>query len=495
MNRRFLTRGFILACFCLTGSTSYAWDTPPTPIIGYPQGDPLYICREGGQCFDGIEGSYDLDNGEPYGEGNGITHCDWYLYDRQTRDYNWISDISFLCFYPYHFEPGEYCIDLYVTDDEQTRSTTYDSRTVYVIEVEIHEYSDDAMGWMPETPASIYYNIQPEYGWTPSSVTLYIYDNWHTIRTKSLPADVGEQMTTWDGKKDDGTWAPPKYYTAEIVASPPGCRHTHGITVFGDPIAVLDCTPKEYIGVGETVYFFGTSSHDPDGGYGGLLNGIKKFEWDWNNDGTYDYQETPGHGFASHVFSAAGEYTVTMRVTDNDAVEGWPPDRSATDSATLKICPAHPTNFGQVGPGQDMGGGRLRFIYRWYSTAGGLTGLEDCKVGERVDYPSGDDPYVWPRPPWDHRTYNPTELLFPATDGSFQDTHEPGDFIVPYMAKPFSATQNYVYHCDNCMESGVCFVLEGPLSINRQVYWVVPPDSTWRYKVEKSGDSAQMDLP
>jgi poly(hydroxyalkanoate) depolymerase family esterase len=71
------------------------------------------------------------------------------------------------------------------------------------------------------------------------------------------------------------------------------------------------------VATGETVDFDGSGSSDSDGS-------ISSYEWDWTSDGTYDATgET-----ASHSYSSTGEYTVTLRVTDDDG---------ATDTATVTI--------------------------------------------------------------------------------------------------------------------------------------------------------------
>jgi hypothetical protein len=86
------------------------------------------------------------------------------------------------------------------------------------------------------------------------------------------------------------------------------------------PVAILTADPT-YAAVNEDIVFDGNSSYDSDGS-------IVKYEWDFDGDLVYDYNETPGDGIAVHSYSSPGEYTVTLRVTDDD---------SATDTDTTKV--------------------------------------------------------------------------------------------------------------------------------------------------------------
>jgi hypothetical protein len=75
------------------------------------------------------------------------------------------------------------------------------------------------------------------------------------------------------------------------------------------PIASADAEPKQQA-AGQQVHFFDTGSNDPDGG------DIWKYEWDWNNDGTYD-QVGPD---LYHTWDTVGTYHVQFRVTDDESV-------------------------------------------------------------------------------------------------------------------------------------------------------------------------------
>lgn len=88
------------------------------------------------------------------------------------------------------------------------------------------------------------------------------------------------------------------------------------------PNADLDASPNP-VCVGRSVTLDGSGSSDPDGE-------ITKYEWDWTNDGEYDYEETPGDGIATHIYTIAGTYTAKLRVTDDD-------DATETDTCTVYV--------------------------------------------------------------------------------------------------------------------------------------------------------------
>ncbi|MEP0814773.1 MAG: PKD domain-containing protein [bacterium] len=82
---------------------------------------------------------------------------------------------------------------------------------------------------------------------------------------------------------------------------------TVAIHVNAPPVAVLTADPTE----GDpplTVNFDASGSYDPDGT-------IVKYEWDWEGDGTYDF-DSGTQATAQHTYDTGGSFTATLRVTD-----------------------------------------------------------------------------------------------------------------------------------------------------------------------------------
>jgi hypothetical protein len=153
-----------------------------------------------------------------------------------------------------------------------------------------------------------------------------------------------------------------------------------------------------------------------------------------------------------------------------------------------KPCPV-PVNYRQT-VGSDAGGGVLHFEYGWDSSTGNLADLRACLAGEEVTYPGGN-PFVWPKPPWNGSTPNPTIIMpSPGSDGVMQDNHSSKPFVKPYKEAFFTATQFYRYQCP-CANGGRPVKLMGPISIVRKVD--KKSDGNFKYTITKSGKSASID--
>ena len=171
---------------------------------------------------------------------------------------------------------------------------------------------------------------------------------------------------------------------------------------------------------------------------------------------------------------------------DSFAATWSSPDYEVQDDVAITLIV--PINYQQMGPGVAEPGGVLHFNYTWASTTGNVADLTQCMVGEHVSYPGGD-PFVWPSPPYNGSTPNPTVIWLAATLGALQDNHSHKAFLEPYVANAFDATQNYRYKCRDL--DTVNFPGFKGITIARTV-----TDRTgrgcWSYEVKKSGYSASV---
>lgn len=137
------------------------------------------------------------------------------------------------------------------------------------------------------------------------------------------------------------------------------------------PVADLVVLPQ-YTNVGRSITFDGSASYDPDGPEGiggGLIEGIKQFEWD------FDYKESEGFtpyytetasshsdgafdGITTHQYDTAGTYKVMLKVTDNDAAEGGMSDKS--DTYICEVIVYVPDIVFTIG---DMDEGKIKISY------------------------------------------------------------------------------------------------------------------------------------
>ena len=77
------------------------------------------------------------------------------------------------------------------------------------------------------------------------------------------------------------------------------------------PVASLTIDP-DYGRTPLEVTFDASASDDPDGT-------IVSCEWDWDDDGTYDY-DSGATKIVSHTYAAQGQYVVGLRITDDDGL-------------------------------------------------------------------------------------------------------------------------------------------------------------------------------
>jgi hypothetical protein len=93
------------------------------------------------------------------------------------------------------------------------------------------------------------------------------------------------------------------------------------------PLAGFTWTPINFT-LNQTVTFDASISNDPDGS-------LTLYEWDWNNDSVYEeYYATP---IVTHSWTQAGNYPVTVRITDTDS-------ETSTTTITVPVSSGSETN-------------------------------------------------------------------------------------------------------------------------------------------------------
>ena len=142
-------------------------------------------------------------------------------------------------------------------------------------------------------------------------------------------------------------------------------------------------------------------------------------------------------------------------------------------------------------------GGKLQFLYTYESSTGKLADLASCLIWENVQYP-GASPYVWPDPPWDDAWANPTvhPMVKSGSQGRFVDDHLVPNWARTLAAADVKATQFYFYECPCKTGTLPVGTPDGKkrdrFEIRRRVL-ANKSGGTYRYVINKSGGSAQID--
>ncbi len=114
--------------------------------------------------------------------------------------------------------------------------------------------------------------------------------NTHTFQTPGTYS-VRQRIVDNRGLSDTAT--------VQVIVDPPGD---------GTPSAIAIATPDQ--GISPLLVQFTGGGRDSDGF-------IRKFEWDFNDDGTWDFTSTTTAA-TQHQYDAEGVYRARLRVTDND---------------------------------------------------------------------------------------------------------------------------------------------------------------------------------
>ena len=99
---------------------------------------------------------------------------------------------------------------------------------------------------------------------------------------------------------------------AETEGVPVAAGGTSGDNQPPEPDFTISFAEGDEANIGEVVTFLSDGSSDPDGT-------IESYEWDFDDDGTYDATGTT----ASHAYHTGGAKIVTLRATDDDGARGY----------------------------------------------------------------------------------------------------------------------------------------------------------------------------
>jgi len=185
-----------------------------------------------------------------------------------------------------------------------------------------------------------------------------------------------------------------------------------------DQLPVADAGESLYTGTVDVALFFdGDASSDAEGP-------IVKYEWDYGDESIPEVTDTP---FPSHIYTATGDYTLTLTVTDSIGQEDW-------DTSDVTIAE------GNDPPVADAGEAVLGVVGRPVLFDGnGSTDLEGPIV--RYDWDYGDlSPVDVDAGPEPEHTYNrPGEFNVTLTvydEGDKQDSDSTGVSIDPANFAP-----------------------------------------------------------
>ena len=195
------------------------------------------------------------------------------------------------------YDEDIYPVTLRVTDNEGGKKTL--TKNIYVgIRPPVAEFT-----WSPDTPdpdETVTFDASDSYD-EDGSIVLYEWD-WDDDGTYDESSTETTIQHVWS---EDGTY-PINLRVTDDDDLTDNKRKVINIGVT-PPIANFDWNPQVPQS-GKVVTFDATSSYDPDGV-------IELYEWDWDDDGTYDESST--YSIIQHTWFENGDYPVTLKVTDN----------------------------------------------------------------------------------------------------------------------------------------------------------------------------------
>jgi PKD repeat protein len=339
---------FVTAMIVMVPGNSTAANEPPV-AVAYPKYQEVEVSEEA--YFTG-DASYDTDG--------------WivdYVWEFGDGTYGYGNSTSHI-----YYTPGFYTVWLTVYDNENATGMDYANVTVL---------PSNTTNEPPVAYADPKYQIVPvgEDAWFYGG---YSYDPDGYI--VSYEWNFGDGNIGYGNYTTHKYMSPGIYYVTLTVTDNEGATDTDTVTVNVTgtptnlpPVAVAQ-PDSQTVGVGEDAWFSGNGSYDPDGN-------ITSYEWDFG-DGNF------GSGiFVMHAYTAPGNYTVILTVTDNEG---------ATDSDTCIVIveenlPKPPTDLDAI-----LVPGSLEDVkLTWTASADDGAGDDDVTSYEIYRADSVNGPFVY----------------------------------------------------------------------------------------------------
>jgi len=237
------------------------------------------------------------------------------------------------------FPAGTRTVRLRVTDNESRQASAEQTFEVF------GDAATATFTWSPETPevaqtvtfdgsASDTPDVEiSRYEWDLDGDGTFELDTGPTPTAQRSFATRGEKTVRLRVTDSSDRTSAPATRTLTVVARPPVASFTHA-----------PATPA----AGEQVSFDGSAS-DRDGS-------IVRYEWDLDGDGLYE-TDTGGVAAVNRTFSAPGDYTVGLRVTD----DATPARTSARFETAVRVVSAPPRASFTVTPDTVEAGGAVTF--------------------------------------------------------------------------------------------------------------------------------------
>jgi len=242
-------------------------------------------------------------------------------------------------------QSGTYDVALTAIDDTGNGDTV-----IYTVAVSGEATIQPDVSFQSPVADFSYLPTQPQFGEVVSFDGTISSDSDGTVTTYDWDFDGNGEIDA-SGSIASYVFPTPGTYNVSLIVTDNGGNSntaTHSIDVDGDsqtpvippatthlPIASFQISP-EAPGQGDIILFNGTSSLDLDGL-------IESFAWDFDGDGNAD-STAP---IAEHTFAAAGLYSVTLTVTDNDGNE-------VSVTETIEVGSQPSTSTGMIPPIADF---------------------------------------------------------------------------------------------------------------------------------------------